>query len=217
MTWQKLNFNIIVASKGDLQRDIAASAIFKTHFSGLPPFYTRNVQTGKLGMLQRHCTRDYKIRVINRKTRELIGLKSRQRLPKDVVIEQWLGISIDEMDRVRISTDRNVILRYPLIELNMNRQDCVEWSKTYKMPFAPKSACKYCPFRNNEMWRLLREDKDDWQDAVRFDYFLRDFGLRDTHGKIYLHKKGVPLDQANLYDGTEEYGMRQECQGMCGL
>ena len=48
-------------------------------------------------MVRRQCTAEYKIEVVNRTIRrELLGLKPRQRIPKDVLIHQYFGISTDE-------------------------------------------------------------------------------------------------------------------------
>ena len=64
---------------------------------------------------------------IRRKIREMLGLKPRQRVPADTVVELWLGISTDEAHRMKTSRDRWIVNRYPLIEAGMSRRDCMGW------------------------------------------------------------------------------------------
>src|SRR5262245_54828296 len=65
-----------------------------------PPLYVKRPDGKREGMLWRQCTREYKVRPIQRKIRELLGLKPRQRIPKGLpVVEQLIGISTDEMQR----------------------------------------------------------------------------------------------------------------------
>ena len=59
------------------------------------PFYTE-----KGGMGRRQCTSEYKLQPIRNKTRELLGLKPRQR-SKDLFAETWIGISWDEIQRMK--------------------------------------------------------------------------------------------------------------------
>lgn len=66
---------------------------------------------------------------------------------------------------------------------------------------------------------------DEWAQRVSFDYAIRD---RDrerqrqratVHSQPYLHRSCVPLDKANLDDDQFDLfgGMRNECEGMCGV
>ena len=53
---------------------------------------------------------EYKIRpLLKQKTRELLGLKPKQRA-KDKVSEQWMGISWDEMQRMKESREINLFI-----------------------------------------------------------------------------------------------------------
>ena len=59
------------------------------------PLYTRN-EKGKIGISQRQCTSDYKIKPIHREIRKILG---RQRL-RYTSIEIVMGVSYDEMRRM---------------------------------------------------------------------------------------------------------------------
>jgi hypothetical protein len=63
----------------------------------------------------------------------------------------WLGISADELRRVRDADEKLTHGRmrtnyYPLIELGMTRDDCIAYIAASGYPVPPKSACDICPF-----------------------------------------------------------------------
>ncbi len=67
------------------------------------PFYTLN--SGKKGILRRQCTDHFKITPIRKHTRKLLGLIPHQKAPKGAV-EQCVGISTDESQRIKISREK---------------------------------------------------------------------------------------------------------------
>jgi len=96
-------------------------------------------ETVSIGMIKRQCTTDFKIVPIRRKVRELGGL-TRKRSPDHAVVEQWIGISCDEIVRAKPSFEAWQVKRFPLIEKRMSRQDCLAWLRRH-YPEPPKSAC----------------------------------------------------------------------------
>lgn len=63
------------------------------------PFYIRNPD-GSRGQIRRQCTGSYKIEPMERVIREtLLGLQRGQRSQPVPLIEQWIGISFDEVNR----------------------------------------------------------------------------------------------------------------------
>ncbi|MES4992568.1 hypothetical protein ACTJJ7_11745 [Phyllobacterium sp. 22229] len=182
---------------------------------------TRRTTTGtvSIGMIRRQCTTDFKIVPIRRKVRELAGL-TRKRSPSFPVVEQWLGISTDEIIRAKPSFEAWQIKRFPLIEKRMSRQDCLAWLRRHDYPDPPKSACIGCPFHDNARWRFMRDyDQDAWDDAVAVDRVLRT-GLRGIRGEVYLHRSCVPLDEADLATAADRGQLDlwpNECEGMCGV
>ena len=118
VTWRNLEQDVLDASQGKYQ----AFTI---------PFYTKNKETEQKGMLMRQCTGDYKIRPIIQKIRELLGYKKGERVNlNEVKVEQLLGISTDEMRRMRMNQLRYIDNKYPLInDFEMSRQDCIMWIK----------------------------------------------------------------------------------------
>jgi hypothetical protein len=175
--------------------------------------------TVSIGMIRRQCTTDFKVVPIRRKVRALAGL-TRKRSPGNPVVEQWIGISRDEIMRVKPSRETWQVNRWPLIEMRMSRRDCLAWLRRNDYPEPPKSACIGCPFHDNARWRAMRDhDPDAWSDAIEVDRAIRT-GLRGIRGEVFLHRSAVPLDEADL-STLSDHGQLDlwpnECEGMCGV
>jgi hypothetical protein len=97
-----LPFPVHVVKAGDLRADLLRAASGE-RWASIPAF-TRTVARGRvsLGMIRRQCTKDYKIAPIRREVRALAGL-TRRRSPPHPVVEQWIGISLDETIRMKPS------------------------------------------------------------------------------------------------------------------
>lgn len=59
---------------------------------------------------------------------------------------QLVGIDADEQHRAKQPSDDKLKVRYPLIELDWGRDECVEAIKGAGLPVPPKSGCWHCPF-----------------------------------------------------------------------
>lgn len=207
--------------KGPLGAEILAATTgdSKAGAHSRPPFFVKN-GNGKRGMLHRQCTGDYKVDVINKKVRELLGLRPRQRWPKVVVVEQWMGISTDEATRMKPSNQSAIRTRWPLIEAGMSRRGCLRWLSERGYPTPPKSACTFCPFHDDAAWRNLRDnDAAGWAEAVEIDRAIR-HGLKGhgLDGELYLHDSLVPLEVVDLDSGKRQVNpLENECEGVCGV
>lgn len=193
------------------------------------PAFTRGPE-GKVGMVRRQCTKEFKIAVVDRTIRrELLGLKPRQRIPKDVLIHQYFGISTDEAARAerarkRFQGVRHTVPVYPLIEMGWSRKDCLEYLRDRLPHEVPKSSCVFCPYRTNQSWLHLKQtDAEGWARAVEIDKALRDENSVVTRGfrqQMYLHRSCVPLevlDLQALQPNTLDPLTTGECHGMCGV
>ena len=187
---------------------------------GAMPFFVLGPE-GERGQVRRQCTYEYKIRPIAKcLRRDILGLAPRQRAPKEPRINQWFGISFDEMQRMRSAEEPFVLNWYPLISRQMTRQSCMEWLRKRGYPEAPRSACIGCPYRHNSEWRRLRDESpEEWQDAIDFDAAIRNCG--GMRGEVFLHADRIPLPLVNLekkYDPRQQMlgGFDDECAGMCG-
>ncbi|KKN66927.1 hypothetical protein LCGC14_0467020 [marine sediment metagenome] len=206
----------------------------KQRFASIPA-YTAIVEGGREGMLRRQCSKEYKIDVIERAIRyELIGLRPRQRIPKDVVIVQYIGISIEEAGRalrMRNNPNRNkkwMDLRFPLMDKAMTRADCFTWLKEIgNVPHqVPRSACVFCPYHNDSEWQAIKKNPVDWARAVAIDNALRIPGRvvnRKVDQKLYVHRSCVPLEKIKFNGRLNPrelqlgLGFTTECEGVCGV
>lgn len=208
LQWLKnrLSFPVVVVTAGDLRSDVLNST-----YNVMPVYRKRESSTG---MAQRHCTANYKIKPLERGIRRHLGLEKGQRFPKRVEVEQWMGISTDEVLRAKDSRHAKITHRFPLIEIGFSRANCINWfNLRFPDRHLPKSACVGCPFHNDTMWREMRDhDPESWADAVDFDRQINKRGE-------FLHRQRVPLDQVDLTT-LEDHGQLSfldECDGMCGV
>lgn len=210
----QLPFSVHRVTAGDIRADhIAGERNGKERKYASMPLFTAK------GMGMRQCTADYKIFPIRKKLRELLGLKYRQRAPKEIAVRQWLGISTDEAARMKPSRDAWVENVWPLIEANMSRQDCLRWfEKAHPGRVLAKSACVACPFHNDAMWRDMKlNDATSFEQAVEFDHAIRNSG---TGAEQFVHRSCKPLDEVdfrNLEDMGQLNFFNEECEGMCGV
>ena len=133
------------------------------------PYWTRDAN-GKLGLLtRRQCTVDFKITPINRWIRKHVipGRKP----PSNPVVNRVFGISYDERERMRISSDSWATNSYPLVELRLDRAAVIRLAgKWFPGRVFPRSACTFCPFHSYAEWKRLRDEHpDEFLDAIRFD------------------------------------------------
>jgi len=205
-------------SFGNIRQDFIES---ETKFATMP-LYTLNKE-GKKSMLMRQCTNDYKIKPLNKIQRELAGLKKGQR-SKEHLITTIIGISLDESQRMRTPAFSWMRNEYPLVDMGITRQDCIDWCVNHGYAIPPRSACIGCPFKRNDEWRELKNNPEEWQDAVDFDHALRQKErLKQRFGWAGLHSSMKPLDEVDLRTEQEKGvfglfdGFNQECEGMCGV
>jgi hypothetical protein len=178
------------------------------------PFWTLSADN-QLGRIpQRQCTYDFKIAPIQKMARKIAQIKRGQ---KTVGVIQWIGISLDEVSRMKDSREPWQENRWPLIEKRISRVDCVRWMHAHGFPKPPRSACVFCPFHNNHEWRRLKTDEpDEFEKAVQFEKAKTD-NMRNT---LFLHRSCIPLDKID-FSTEEERGQlnmfNNECEGMCGV
>lgn len=213
-----LPFPLYRVSAGNIRDSIVARRNTTGGRFASVPWFTLD-PTGKKGMGRRQCTSEFKLKPIRQKLRDLVGAVPRQRLPIDSV-NVLIGISTDEVSRMKPSRDRWIKNVWPLIDAGMSRRDCVRWLEERQWK-APKSACIGCPFHSNAMWRELRDlHPAEWADAVEVDRQLRQGNARGMKAEEYMHAARVPLDEVDLStpeDRGQSNLFNNECEGMCGV
>ena len=222
---EQLDFPLIRVSSGDIRANLRKGLTTSGHRFIDVPFYLID-EDGKKGMLRRQCTNHYKITPIHKQIRKLAGGIPGRPFPNEQHVEMWLGISLDEVGRMKSSREPWVTHRWPLVDLRMTRKNCLEWFESqYPDRSLPRSACVICPYRSDEHWlEMKRSEPHSYNEAVRFDRWLRRSRTNPVrqllNGRPYLHSARRPLatviaeresdpDLINYFN--------EECEGHCGV
>jgi hypothetical protein len=178
--------------------------------SGRPPLFLLGDRGA--GMLRRQCTTVYKVQPVRRKIREIMREAGVDH------VDQLLGISIDEIQRMRTSDVQYITNVYPLIDAGMRRSDCLEYLRDRGLQ-APRSACIGCPYHSDAEWRRLRDESpDEFADAIAYEREIQADGL-GLDAVPFLHRSRVTLDRVDLstLEDRGQLTFDDECEGMCGV
>lgn len=152
----------------------------------------------------RWCTDKFKIRVVNKYVEKPCFM--------------YLGIDFGEIKRAKISYNKNIENRFPLIENEINRIECKEIIKKHGLTVPIKSGCYICPYQSTRQWEILRISHPDlFCKAEKLE--KQNMEYRTSIGKkpLTLSAKGVTLrklieeDQYRLFEEDK----LPPCQ--CGL
>lgn len=185
------------------------------------PFFTESPTGRGRGQLQRQCSWEYKIEPIIRQIRSMIGLKPGQRAPKGIQVTQYIGISTDEATRMKPSRHHYMVNRWPLIEKKMSRADCLRWIERHGYARPGKSACTFCPYHDDALWRDMKlNDPASFAEAVEVDRIIRNGAGSKKNQRLFVHSSMKPLDEVdfrNAEDAGQSRLFDDECEGICGL
>jgi len=202
--------DVHVVTAGNLREDALDNS---KRFAAMPLFTENDSPGASYGMLRRQCTNEYKVQPVYQKIRSLLGLVRYERHADKVKL--WLGISMDEVSRMKPNRVKWIENTFPLIDAGINRQDCIKYIKDSGFHLPPKSACIGCPYHSDTFWKQLKKNSPvEFQDAVDFDNDIRKHRV-SLKNKVYLHRSLRPLgyidfdNQPDLFD--------DECEGYCGL
>lgn len=128
----------------------------------------------------RFCTDKFKVRVINSYVQKPCF--------------SLIGFSTDEEDRAKMTLEKGIENRFPLLEYGVDRNGCEKIIKDHHLPVPIKSGCWFCPFQRIGQWKKLRR--------LHPDLFCRAKTLegneqkaRIERGQEPLYLAGRPLDE----------------------
>jgi hypothetical protein len=160
--------------------DYTNNDLVKKGFLTIPAY--RKGGDGKISKLHTHCSAGWKARVAERWLRGQ-GVTA---------IEQWIGIAADEMRRAKPSRRAWIRLRYPLVERDLSRADCIHLIGAAGWPLPERTSCWLCPHRSIGDWRrLAARNGEDFELAVEAER-----QIQRTHPDVFLHQSGRPLNAA---------------------
>lgn len=211
---QHLTAPLFVVKKGDILEHIRRSKNPDDRGQRVTlPYYL-----GDGGQMMRTCTAELKIAAVTLKIREMLGLKKGAHVPKDVLVEVWIGISMDERWRAGgFPAERWQEVRYPLIEMDLTLGGCERWLTERQFKVPPRSRCIVCPYRSDRSWRDLTPG--EFEHACAVDDGLRVGGTppRGMQSLPYLHRDRRPLRDIDLSAKPDLFETPEDdCFGVCG-
>lgn len=160
---------------------------------------------------RRSCTADFKILVVDKWLR--------QQGAKEKGAQVGLGISLDEIERVKPNMDPDTLSWkenvFPLLQevpRPLTRADCGNLLTRAGLPLPPKSACIFCPFHTLARWQEMRwhEPEQFWY-AAELEAFLNRRRAALGLDPVWFSRALKPLaqattdyEQASLFDAGEQ-------------
>ena len=140
----------------------------------------------------------------------------------DPLAIQRIGISTDEASRAKPSRVPYLVHIWPHLDHGTNRDGCIEWLAKRGLE-APKSACEFSPYHDDDEWIWLRDmEPESFERAVKFDYAYRAAKIQTVSIKgfePFIHPSRLPLDKVKFKKshGKQLTMFNNECEGMCGV
>jgi len=201
---EKYDFEIVVVSAGNILRDTMEYLNGDRKRVAQLPLRLG----GNGGLVMRQCTNDYKIAPLR---------KYLQKVRNGHTIRLWIGISLDEMERMKASNVKYIEHYYPLVISQIRIDQIVNWFKINGIKEPGKSACLICPFHSDQYWRRFKKEfPNEFEKACQFDDHIRDYPK--LRRKAYISKHLKPLRDIDFsYSPSLFPEMIEECDGLCGL
>lgn len=155
---------------------------------------------------RRHCTVDYKIAVLGKWQREHGASATNPAIV-------GIGLSWDELHRMRTNTDDDRIVVYPLIELRHTRQECEAIIRSIDMMVPRRSSCYFCPYKTRQEWQRMRHEEPDlFAKAVGMERHMDAKMRAEGEGKVTMHSKGPLLE---ITEENKQLGLFNEPVDAC--
>lgn len=217
---------IEIASAGSLGEAVKAGVNSTGQRFASVPFWVKG-SDGTHTPGRRQCTREYKIDVVKQRIRELLGLQKRQRAAGRFKVEEWVGISVDEVQRAKPSRYDWITTRWPLLfDKPMRRHEIKTWMTQNGFPIPGKSACTLCPYRKPIEYARWREEEPElFEEACQWDELIRSNGtMKGMKGQQYIWRGLQPLrdlpsvEELEGKDDAQIDMFNDACDsGMCGV
>ena len=185
----------------------------------------QNSSPGSIQSMKEAFLLHYGIQKIDKETCKHMVSEVQSFFAEHEPVEVGLGISLDEMQRVKPNVDVKTLYwkvnRHPLIfevPRPLTRQDCMNIITRAGLPIPPKSACWFCPFHRLSTWQRMRKDEPVlfWK-AAALEKFLNERRAHRGLDEVWLTRLHVPLERATtayeqevLFETEDE-----ECEGYC--
>jgi hypothetical protein len=200
----KYNFEIVVVTAGNIVYDTLEYLEGKRSRVEQLPLRL----AGNGGLLMRQCTNDYKIAPLRKYLQSVRNGKK---------IRIWIGISLDEMERLRRSEVKYIENYYPLIEHGIRIDEIINWFTKNGIREPGKSACLICPFHSDNYWKVFKKQfPNEFEKACKFDDAIRNYPKLNR--QTFISKQLKPLREIDFSQHPSLFReLIEECSGLCGL
>jgi len=170
----------------------------------LVPFYTDG------GLSPKQCSKEFKTRPVARAIRAMLPEPPKRGCGH--IVELLMGMSTDELQRLKVNERPWIRNRYPLVEKHMSRADCKHWLSERQYS-APRSACIFCGYRSKREWARVLADPEDGPRVLAFDAAIRPL----MPSGAFLTPAHKPLAEIDFSEPETGQGdlFANECEGMC--
>lgn len=125
--------------------------------------------------------------------------------------DTWIGISIDEKRRIKRSRLQWNQNRYPLVEMGIRREDCIDLIARMGWPKPEHTSCYLCPNQSDFQWQdIKRHYQYDWSKALAAEEYIR-----SINSTLYLHRTCKPLKDIGFDIQWSGPFVGKECFGDC--
>ncbi len=187
----------------------------------LPPYWTRNRETGKKGRLKQRCTREFKVRPMRKALRSWLKTEFPSVSVHRIAVKAWIGFADDEGQRAKsaVSDVKYITHYFPLIELGMDRLKVEGYYLKHGIAKPARSVCNACFANGLAMLEDMYQNRpNDWDQAVAVDDSIRELGHVGATDQCFVSATLVPLRDLPGRDflrGTPE-GKEHRCNsGVC--
>lgn len=201
---KNFNFKINIVTSGNLIQDtINYCSKEKKNSISLPLWTAPNGAP-----MHRQCTDYYKIRAIRRFIRSTVG---------KVPVRLWIGISLDEMERIKLSSVSYIENYYPLVHYRIKIDEILNYFSSHSTLKFSKSSCSVCPYHSDSFWQRFKlQFPNEFDDVCRFDDTIRH--VPNYNFESYLHRSLLPLRDIDFSFKPSLFPeLIEDCSGMCGL
>lgn len=222
LSWleKQLPFPVVRVTAGNLSEATFRMRVSRNngrqYLKNFVPSFSVDQDTGEYGIFPRKCTLDFKLVPIWRELRRVVQPRRDERRQLAVMV---LGISFDELHRMKPAKYRWLRNTYPLVDQHITRGQCLEWMQRHGYPRPPRSACVFCPYHSDKEWLHLKNDMpQEFEKAVQFERRLwATAAARGVRTREFLHADRIPLDQVHFKEQRNLELFGNECEGMCGV
>jgi len=216
------DFQFLGTYNGSLSDHVSKGTLEGKSGLDTPPYWVVG-RDGRPAPIRRGCTYEFKVKPLDRAAKKYFGVRRKNGYRGgylDSPVQQWLGISYDEVQRMKESKVQWRTFAYPLIDMRWTRGHCIEYLDSLGLN-VPRSSCVFCPFHGTAEWRLVKSHPGDWERVLALDRALAE-GYR-KHGVVgglrsqpFLSRHLQPIDTIDFTDYQLAL-FDDECFGVCGV